>query len=150
MTWRVITKTIGYQKHDSVCKVNLILFDYFITLSWNSSLFVSTGHFVLRRTRVRFIQSQQSTRACQLAKETSLPSTKPRSGILRTQILKTNLLRTQSSMSLPLQPGVCQNIATHALSSASDFFLELISTFPVHSPSFFSKPLSSFAFVSCG
>ena len=31
-----------------------------------------------------------------------------------------------------------------------NFFLELISTFPVHSPSFFRKPLPSFSRVSCG
>ena len=38
---------------------------------------------------------------------------------------------------LPLKPGVGQNIATRALSTAMNFFLVLISTFPVHSPSFF-------------
>ena len=37
---------------------------------------------------------------------------------------------------LPLKPGVGQNIAMHASSTAMNFFL--ISTFPVHSTSFFS------------
>ena len=37
---------------------------------------------------------------------------------------------------LPLKPGVGQNIATRALSTAMNFFLVLISTFPVHSPSY--------------
>ena len=38
----------------------------------------------------------------------------------------------------PLTPGVGQNIAMHASPAARNFFLALISTFPVHSPSYFS------------
>ena len=41
---------------------------------------------------------------------------------------------------LLLKSGVSQNdIATHASPGAMNFFLVLISTFPVHSPAFFSK-----------
>ena len=35
---------------------------------------------------------------------------------------------------LRLKPGVGQNIAMHASPTARNFFLGLISTFPVHSP----------------
>ena len=35
-----------------------------------------------------------------------------------------------------LKPGVGQNIAMHASPTAGNFFLVLISTFSVHSPSF--------------
>ena len=59
----------------------------------------------------------------------------PRSGELRTQKLKSHLVRTQSLNVLPLKPGVGQYIAIHATLTARDFFL-LISTLPVHSPAF--------------
>ena len=42
---------------------------------------------------------------------------------------------------LPLKPGVGQNIAIHASPTARNIFLVQISTFPVHSPSFFPNPL---------
>ena len=38
-----------------------------------------------------------------------------------------------------LKPGVGQNIAMHALPTARNFLLLLISTFPVHSPSIFFR-----------
>ena len=41
----------------------------------------------------------------------------------------------QSSKVLPIEPGVGQNISLHASPTARDFFLELISTFLVHSSS---------------
>ena len=41
---------------------------------------------------------------------------------------------------LPLKLGVGQNIAMHASPTARNYFLVLISTFPVHSPSFSSEP----------
>ena len=56
-----------------------------------------------------------------------------RFGVLWTQKLKTHLLRTQSLKVLPLKPGVSQNIVMYASHSARNFFLELISSFPVHS-----------------
>jgi len=40
---------------------------------------------------------------------------------------------------ISLWAGIGQNIAMHALSTAGNFFLVLISTFPVHSPPFFPK-----------
>ena len=46
-----------------------------------------------------------------------------RSGELRTQILKSHLVRTQSLNVLPLKPGVSQYIAIHATLTARDFFL---------------------------
>ena len=58
----------------------------------------------------------------------------PHSGVLWTQKLKTHLLRTQISKVFPLKPQVGQNIAMHALPTARDFFLALISIFLVHSP----------------
>ena len=47
----------------------------------------------------------------------------PRSGELRTQKLKSHLVRTQSLNVLPLKPGVGQNIAIQATLTARDFFL---------------------------
>ena len=47
----------------------------------------------------------------------------PRSGELRTQKLKSHLVRTQSLNVLPFKPGVGQFIATHATLTARDFFL---------------------------
>ena len=45
-----------------------------------------------------------------------------RSGELRTQKLKSHLMRTQSLKVLPLKPGVDQHTAMHAKLTASDFF----------------------------
>ena len=50
-------------------------------------------------------------------------STVPRSGELRTQKLKSHLVRTQSLNVLPLKPGVGQYIAIHVTLTARDFFL---------------------------
>ena len=47
----------------------------------------------------------------------------PCSGELRTQKLKSHLLRIQSLKVLPLKPGVGQYIATYAMLTARDFFL---------------------------
>ena len=46
-----------------------------------------------------------------------------RIGELRTQKLKSHLVRTQSLNVLPLKPGVSQYIAIHATLTARDFFL---------------------------
>ena len=54
---------------------------------------------------------------------THLALTKPRSGELRTQKLKSHLVRTQSLNVLPLKPGLGQYIAIHATLTARDFFL---------------------------
>ena len=50
------------------------------------------------------------------------PVVKPRSGELRSQKLKSHLVRTQSLNVLPLKPGVGQFIAIHATLTARDFF----------------------------
>ena len=47
----------------------------------------------------------------------------PRSAELRTQKLRSRLVRTQSLDVLPLKPGLSQYIATHATLSARGFFL---------------------------
>ena len=47
----------------------------------------------------------------------------PRNGELRTQKLKSHLVRTQSLNVLSLKPGVCQYIAIHAALTARDVFL---------------------------
>ena len=52
----------------------------------------------------------------------------PRSGELRTQKLKSHLVRTQSLNVLPLKPGVGQYIAIHAKLTARDFFLSYFCT----------------------
>ena len=48
---------------------------------------------------------------------------RPRSGELRTQKLKSHLVRTQSSNVLPFKPGVGQYIAIHAMLTVREFFL---------------------------
>ena len=52
----------------------------------------------------------------------SLLSSLPRRGELRTQKLKSHLVRAQSLNFLPLKPGVGQYIAIHATLTARDFF----------------------------
>ena len=53
-----------------------------------------------------------------------LPVFRPsRSGELRTQKLKSHLVRTQSLNVLPFKPGVGQYIAIHATLTAREFFL---------------------------
>ena len=47
----------------------------------------------------------------------------PRKGVLRTQKLKTHLLRTQSSKILPFKPGAGPYVAIYAAPTARDFFL---------------------------
>ena len=66
----------------------------------------------------------------------------PRSGELRTQKLKSPLMRTRTLKVVPLKPGVGQYIAMHGTLTARDF--------TVHSPAFFPKPLPSFSCVGCG
>ena len=51
------------------------------------------------------------------------PSWFPHSGELRTQKLKSHLLRTQSLKVLALKPGVRQYIAIYATLTARNFFL---------------------------
>ena len=70
-------------------------------------------------------------------------SSAPHSGELRTQKLKSHLVRTQSLNVLPLKPGVGQYIAIHAKLTASDFFLAYF-YLPVHSLAFFPIPLPIF------
>ena len=67
----------------------------------------------------------------------------PCSGELRTQKLKSHLLRTQSLNVLPFKPGVGQYIAIHATLTARDFFL---ASFYPSGPftCIFSKPLLIF------
>ena len=62
-----------------------------------------------------------------------------RSGELRTQKLKSHLVRTQSLNVLPLKPWVGQYRAIHATLTARDFSSLPISTLPVHSPAFFQN-----------
>ena len=68
------------------------------------------------------------------------------SGELRTQKLKSHLVRTQSLNVLPLKPGVGQFIWPYMLRLLPGISSLLISTFPVHSPAFFPKPLLIFFF----
>ena len=69
-----------------------------------------------------------------------------RSGELRTQKLKTHLMRTQSLNALPFKPGVGQYIAIHATLTAGDFFLAYFySSGPF--TCIFPKPLPIFSFL---
>ena len=73
-----------------------------------------------------------------------------RSGELRTQKLKSHLMRTLSLKVLPLKPGVGQHIAMRATLTARDFFLAYFYPSGSFTRIFFPKPLPSFSCVSCG
>ena len=73
-----------------------------------------------------------------------------RSGVVRTQKLKTHLLRTQSSKVLAFKPGAGQYIAMHATPTARDFFLANVYPSGPFTCIFFPKSLPSFFCVSCG
>ena len=70
------------------------------------------------------------------------------SGELRTQKLKSHLVRTQSLNILPLKPGVGQYIVIHATLTARDFFLAYYPSGPF--TCIFPKPLMIFSCVGCG
>ena len=72
-----------------------------------------------------------------------------RSWELRTQKLKSHLLRTQNLKVLPLKPGVGQYIAIHATLTARDFFFAY---FYLSGPftCIFPKSLRIFTCVGCG
>ena len=72
----------------------------------------------------------------------------PLSGELRTQKLKSHLVRTQSLNVLPLKPGVGQYIATHATLTAKDFFLAYFYTSDPFT-CVFSKTSPDFSCVGC-
>ena len=75
---------------------------------------------------------------------TSSPRPVPRSGELRTQKLKSHLVRTQSLNVLPFKPGVGQYIAIHATLTARDFFLAYFYPSGPLTCIFFPKPLPIF------
>ena len=79
-----------------------------------------------------------------------VPSNLPRSGELRTQKLKSHLVRTQSLNVLPLKRGVGQYTAIHTPLTARNFFP--IPTLAVHSSAFFLTKTSPdfFSCVGCG
>ena len=66
----------------------------------------------------------------------------PCTGELRTQKLKSHLVRIPSLTVLPLKPGVGQHVAIHATLTAISSLL--IFTLPAHSPAFFPKSLPIF------
>ena len=73
----------------------------------------------------------------------------PRSRGLRTQKLKTHLMRTQSLKVLLFKPGVDQYIAMHATLTAGDFFLAYFypsSPFTLH---FFQNLSQFFPVLAC-
>ena len=61
-------------------------------------------------------------------------------GTVGAEIKVSSIKNPELTNVFPVKPGVGQNIAMHVLPSTRNFFLALISTFLVHSPSFiFSK-----------
>ena len=68
----------------------------------------------------------------------------PRSGELRTQKLKSHLVRTQSLNVLPLKPGLGQHVAIHATLTARDFFLAYFYPSGPFTSIFFFQNLSRF------
>ena len=83
---------------------------------------LSTSFFVLLS-----LHATESYRCFQIRRGNllwgNLPMDIPRSGRLRTQKLRSHMLRIQSSKVLPLKPGVGQYITLHATVTARDFFL---------------------------
>ena len=73
----------------------------------------------------------------------------PRSGELRMQKLKSQLVRTQSLNVLPLKLGVGQYIAIHATLTARDFFLAYFYPSSLFT-CIFSKTSRDFSCVGCG
>ena len=73
----------------------------------------------------------------------------PRIGELRTQKLKSHLVRTQSLNVLPLKPGVGLYLAIHATLTARDFFLAYFYP-PGPFTCIFSKTSPDFSCVGCG
>ena len=86
------------------CFDSCLSFDHSL---WNSCLFFFGGPFLNKGMKVA---------------ARSLPPI-PRSGELRTQKLKSHLVRTQSLNVLPFKPGAGQYIAIHATPTAREFFL---------------------------
>ena len=81
--------------------------------------------------------------------EVALPS--PRFGALRTQKLKSHLLRTQSSKVLPLKPGTGPYTDTRATPTVPGISSLLIFTLLVHSPALSPQNVSRVFFcVGCG
>ena len=73
-----------------------------------------------------------------------------RSGVLRTQKLKSHLLRTQSSKVLPSRPGAGPYIALHATPTARDFFLANFYPFGPFTCIFSKTCIDFFSCASCG
>ena len=101
--------------------------------------------------RVRWITKTRKHPACIVRSATPLQLAfladfpycqEPRSGELRTQKLKSHLVRTQSLNVLPVKPGVSQ-YKPYMLRLLPGISSLLISTFPAHSPAFFQN-LSQF------
>ena len=61
----------------------------------------------------------------------------PQWGTVDTEIKVPYVENPELTNALPLKSGEGQYVALHALPTARNYFLVLISTFPVHSPSFF-------------
>ena len=68
----------------------------------------------------------------------------PRSGELRTQKLKSHLVRTKSVNVFPLKPGVGQYMTIHATLTARDFFLAYFYPSDPFTCIFFPKPFLIF------
>ena len=89
-------------------------------------LFVVIERLGMNETDINRGKAAAVTREQRYASLLILPSFSfvvPRSGELRTQKLKSHLVRTQSLNVLPLKPGASQYIAIHATLTARDFFL---------------------------
>ena len=71
-------------------------------------------------------------------------------GLLRTQKLKSHLMRTQSLKVLPLKSGVGQYISMRSTLTARDFFFANFYPSGPFASIFFPKPLPSFSCISCG
>ena len=106
-------------------------------------------HLCWRRKRGNRIERKEYEVRKRCFPPSNLSLSESHSGELRTQKLKSHLVRTQSSKVLLKKPWVGQYIAVHATLTARDFFL---ANFYPYSPftCIFCKPLPSFSCVSCG
>ena len=93
-------------------------------------------------------QNKQQNVSTQMRVLQSVPQ-QPRSGELRTQKLKSHMVRTRSLNVLPLKPGVDHYIVIRATLTAKDFFLAYF--YPSGPFTYiFSKTSLIFSCVGCG
>ena len=144
MCYLVIAVAFTYYTDGMLHDKFLVLF-YFCKALLGVTLFHGNA---MSKTRLRSARRVQCSRQ-NLYKLSQFSRFRSRCEELRTQELKSYLVRTQTLNVLPLKPGVVQYIAIHATLTARDFFLAY---FYPSGPftRIFSKTSPDFSCVGCG